>query len=1148
MFRRSLRGALLLAALLAAFAPGAGRAQACDPIARAASVQGRVEWRRPPAAEWQALVQEAQLCAGDQIRTDAHSRASISLENRSMLRLREGTEITLEGVRDDGTGALDLLKGAGHFLTRSGPRSLEVETPFTVAGVRGTEFSVSVEATQTLLSVFEGSVAAANPAGSLLLTSGQSAVAAAGQPPLLRVVAAPRDAVRWTLHYLPVVHVRAEDLAGLPWQQSAERALDAQRRGDVPGALAALDASADPGARDPRFLALRASLLLSVGSVEQAEADLERAQALAPADPDALALRSVIAVVQGRLEDADRFSEQAVSAASGSSAARIARSYAQQARFDLAGARESLRRAVEAEPQDALAWARLAELESSFGRLGAARDAAEKATALDPELSRTQTVLGFVHLMRLELADARWAFRRALSLDQADPLPRLGLGLLAIREGDLDAGAREIEIAASLDPADSLVRSYLGKAYFEEKRIGADQREWDMAKQLDPNDPTPWFYSAIARQTTNEPVVALREMQEAIARNDNRAVYRSRLLLDSDAAARSASQGRIFGDLGFQQLALVQGWKSVNQDPNDFSGHRLLAESYASQPRHEIARVSELMQSQLLQPLNTTAIQPRHGEGSLFLLSSQGSANTSFNEFNALFNRNQLNGQLQGLGGQDETWNGAGIVSGIYQRASFSVGYDRFGTDGFRGNNNQDDGVGTAFAQLELGPATSVQAEVRRRDLDTGDLELRFFEQDFSRYLDEDTTTTSARGGLRHSFSPNSMVLLSYVHQQADTDFSDFIPDPLFGDFSIDLDLDETANTGEGQYRYRSDPLDVLGVVRGVRAIVGAGHADVAVDEDTTTEIDFFPFPPLVEMVSRSPDVSHSNGYLYSTLEFAGNVALTLGVSGDAFDEDDGVGSESQINPKVGLTWSPSFLRGTTLRAAAFRTLKRTLVTDQTLEPTQVAGFNQFFDDPNATSAWRYGVALDQVVTKSVFTGFELSKRDLDTPQGVFGAGSFESQQLDWEEYLARAYLFYTPCDWLSLRAEYRYERFERDPFVDAFGTELFFAFERVETHSVPFGVHFFHPSGLGAALGATWMHQDGNFFADTTQTLESGDRGLWFLDAALRFRLPRRYGFLSAGVNNFLDEDSTYQATDVRNPTLRPGRFAYGSVTLAFP
>ena len=54
----------------------------------------------------------------------------------------------------------------------------------------------------------------------------------------------------------------------------------------------------------------------------------------------------------------------------------------------------------------------------------------------------------------------------------------------------------------------------------------------------------------------------------------------------------------------------MEGYKSVNTDPTDFSGHRFLADTYAALPRHEIARVSELLQSQLLQPINITPIQP----------------------------------------------------------------------------------------------------------------------------------------------------------------------------------------------------------------------------------------------------------------------------------------------------------------------------------------------------------------------------------------------------------------------------------------------------------------------------------------------------------------------------------------------------------
>jgi len=156
----------------------------------------------------------------------------------------------------------------------------------------------------------------------------------------------------------------------------------------------------------------------------------------------------------------------------------------------------------------------------------------------------------------------------------------------------LKEGRSEIEIAASLDPDNSLIRSYLGKAYYEEKRDKKASNQLAMARELDPLDPTPWFYDAIRKQTINRPVEALQDLQKSIELNDNRAVYRSRMLLDEDLAARSASLGRIYSDLGFQQLALVEGWKSVNADPANYSAHRFLADSYAALPRHEIARVS----------------------------------------------------------------------------------------------------------------------------------------------------------------------------------------------------------------------------------------------------------------------------------------------------------------------------------------------------------------------------------------------------------------------------------------------------------------------------------------------------------------------------------------------------------------------------
>jgi len=326
--------------------------------------------------------------------------------------------------------------------------------------------------------------------------------------------------------------------------------------------------------------------------------------------------------------------------------------------------------------------------------------------------------------------EARAAFEKAITLDQADPLPRLGLGLAKIREGNLFEGGRDIEIAASLDSSNAIVRSYLGKTYYEEKLSPRDEREFGVAKQLDPNDPTPWFYDAIAKQTTNRPVEALQDLEKAIELNDNRAVYRSRLLLDSDLAARSASLGRIYSDLGFQELALVEGWKSVNTDPSNFSAHRFLADSYAVLPRHEIARVSELLQSQMLQPLSTTPIQPQLAESNLFLISSGGPGVASFNEFNPLFTRNGVNVQASGLAGNNGTSAGEAIVAGIYGKLSYSFGGFTFRTDGFRQNADQKDNIANLFLQYEFTPQTSAQFEYRYRHTTAGDLQLNFFPED----------------------------------------------------------------------------------------------------------------------------------------------------------------------------------------------------------------------------------------------------------------------------------------------------------------------------------------------------------------------------------------------------------------------------------
>ncbi len=78
------------------------------------------------------------------------------------------------------------------------------------------------------------------------------------------------------------------------------------------------------------------------------------------------------------------------------------------------------------------------------------------------------------------------------------------------------------------------------------------RRNTPLPRSSTPTIPRHSFYDAIAKQTTNRPVEALKDYEKAIELNDNRAVFRSKLLLDADLAARSAAIARIYNNLGFR--------------------------------------------------------------------------------------------------------------------------------------------------------------------------------------------------------------------------------------------------------------------------------------------------------------------------------------------------------------------------------------------------------------------------------------------------------------------------------------------------------------------------------------------------------------------------------------------------------------------
>ncbi len=1065
-----------------------------------------MEARAADEQRWQRVEQGQQYCANDMIHVRENSRAALELANETVIRLDQNTTIVLSGEEEE-TSWLDLLKGAVHFITRV-PNSLKVKTPYVNAAVEGTEFVIRVENGETVVSVIEGRVALENEQGQLLLSDGQSASARAGEAPLRRLDITPEDAVQWSLYYPSVI------------DQGDDRT-------------------------EPQIL--EADRLLAVGRVDEAEQLLNQRLRQDPDSVSAHALQSIIALTQNRNDQALTLAQRAFTLDPTAPAAAIALSYAQQAQFDLHAAHDTLQTALRFTPDNSLLLARIAELLLSLDDLERAETVAQRALNLDPEQAHAITILGFAHLGQFDTPRAKRYFKRAIALNQADPLPRLGHGLAVIRDGQLSDGRREIEIAATLSPANALIRSYLGKAYYEEKRNALAADQFMLAKSLDPHDPTPWFYDAIRKQTQNRPVEALQDLQQSIRLNDNRAVYRSRLLLDQDHAARGTSLARIYNDLGFQQLALSEGWKSLNTDPSNHSAHRLLADSYAALPRHEIARVSELLQAQMLQPLNLNPIQPQLAESSLGILDGGGPTSASANEFNPLFTRNRFSLQLNGVAAsqdsdlepnRDHDTRSADLVhSAVWGRYSYSLGTFHDYNAGIRPNHDQDREIDNAFFQAALNHDTSVQFEFRNTQTEEGDLPLRFDPTLFSSNKRTFIDNRILRLGMRHDFAPGNTLLFSAISQDRTEHTGDSVIKSLplpFGDtpFSSNANSNVTGHTFELQHQLSRPDYRLI-----------SGMGTNRLDSKTVVNTNFItPFcPPFCPVLFKTDiDSRHHNGYLYAHLDQSAQFIWTLGISID--DTETEFQDITQLNPKLGLTWQIN--DSTTVRAAAFRSLKRSLTSNQTLEPTHIAGFNQFYDDINGTESRRYGIALE-TRHENMHTGLEFSRRDLTTLFNDLATNALVEPE--WDERLHRAYLYWTPLNWLASSAEYQYESFKRPAEYSNNQHDTAVGFPVLKTHQLPLGISLFSPGGLIANITVTYIDQKGRFFFFEEDRFENHTEDFWVMDASVSYRLNRRMGRITIGGKNLLDKTFHYHNVDFATNRIQPERMLFTRLSLSF-
>ncbi len=936
--------------------------------------------------QWAAAKTGDRLDYGMHVRTGEYSRAALRFPSGNVIRLSEFSNMRLarpKASSGQASAKTQLKKGAMHFFSRQPDAEKDIQTASVNAAIRGTEFEIRVlEDGTTELTLFEGNVVLSNPAGELELNDGERSRTAPGAAPQrLPMIDASRH-IQWYLYYPAILDVDAMNLKGAGMQAS----LKAYRAGDLLGALEAM-----PAANTGDAAVYRASLILASGQVEDAGKILRGSKSA-----DAAALLELITTVKGGKDIPAQQPQNATG--------WLARSYTLQANGDILGALTAAERATEATPELGYAWSRLASLQFSTGRIQGMGISLEKARELSPMNAEASVLSGFERAAHNDLATAELHFTKAIEVAPAYGDAWLGLGLIQFKQQQEAEALRSLTAAAALEPNRSILRSYLGKGFAEVQRdqlalkpapsMNKALYELSLAQKLDPADPTPWLYSALLKQDSNRPIEAIRDLQESIRLNDNRSLFRSRMLLDEDLAVRRSNLAEIYQDAGLPTQALTEAGKAGVDDYLNFASHDFMARAYG--PLLDPAGLAQRYGTVVSNELFLRNILAPAGAG----LAAQSLSNQ---EYTSLFNQQGWGNNTRGTYDSRNRYSLSNFTS--YNQGPFAfaaeVLQEDWGTHHFNDDFNRN-GILTQF-KYDLSPKDRLYATILYQDSEQGDVRQITNPDAVGRATRDYTIDASGRTiftppltgppgidpntgreidpvfgrdpELRAKNWQEPLVFLSYGRDWnpehttlalvGHTNLRSEIYDPLRPVTSINsfgapaLRTYESSLLAEQEFQLGSVELQHIFKQDHRQFILGARYQGGEVEQDNTvlaaipSTMPSFLYPILVPDAIDSAgsgraeeDFTRWSTYAYYTHEFNDRFSVIGGVSLEAIDFADGLQSapftnsrkkRQMISPKLGIVWQLD--EDWTLRAAAARSMSGYSIEDQLrLEPTQVAG------------------------------------------------------------------------------------------------------------------------------------------------------------------------------------------------------------------
>ncbi|MCG8065586.1 MAG: hypothetical protein N0C89_15785, partial [Candidatus Thiodiazotropha endolucinida] len=155
--------------------------------------------------------------------------------------------------------------------------------------------------------------------------------------------------------------------------------------------------------------------------------------------------------------------------------------------------------------------------------------------------------------------------------------------------------------------------------------------------------------------------------------------------------------------------------------------------------------------------------------------------------------------------------------------------------------------------------------------------------------------------------------------------------------------------------------------------------------------------------------------------------------------------------------------------------------------------------------------------------------REGETPFELIDINTFTESVIDveFDESSANAWLNWSPQRYLSFSLEYDFSKL--DSATNVSSTEYSGispdGVVELETHRLPIGVNYYHPSGYIVNVTSTYINQKGVFQASTFDAPpQNAEDRFWITDLLVSYRLPEKYGLISLGVKNVFDEEFDFE------------------------